>query len=404
MSMTGLRERCLERVAGRLRGRPVGAWFKSVLARRSATIESIDATIESLSTIPLMNYLQKSIPAADTSVFSSTGGCSVEINDTCNINCPMCQTSLAKRSKGLMDVHLFETIVRKLKASGLNIANVHTIGDPLANRRLAEYLDVLRKYGMFLNVLSSNCLLLTAQIDTLFQYRDVIHSLRPSIDAASKDSYERIRLGGDWNRLQANLVTFAEKNRRSSRPFPVYVNNVISKDNFHEIAFIPYMFSFLTTPARFSFAFINSLSPSNEYFTTQSYLEDYYCLNAPCSQLWGQAVILKDGRISTCCRDYHGDLVFGNIAEDDIAELSSKDFLRRLREASLAGDLQALPDCCASCYIVDPRLSILINQIIQYFYLRVRRHPVYLQNGLNRIGPNLKAQDFGQVRKIVHDL
>lgn len=39
------------------------------------------------------------------------GVAEIEINDSCNLDCVMCRTSLAKRPKGLMELGLFEECV-----------------------------------------------------------------------------------------------------------------------------------------------------------------------------------------------------------------------------------------------------------------------------------------------------
>gem|GEM_PF-3089145 len=372
--------------------------------REAATIECIEGIVRSLKTVPLKRYLTDSLPSTDEWHDFSCTHCVVEINDTCNLDCAMCKTSQSKRKKGTMDPALFEAIVQKLKKAGMNIASLHTIGDPLANRRLGDYLEIVRKYGLKISVLSSNFLLLEKWMDAVFEYRDIIQSIRPSIDAAGKEVYERIRCGGNWEILLENLGTFARGNERLARPFPVFVNNIISQDNFHELAFIPQVFAFLAPPHHFTFSFINSLSPKNEYFLSKSYFGGNREDNIPCSELWRGTTILKDGSMTTCCRDYDGELAFGNAVDDDFQENHNSPFVRKLRRAALDGDIKSMPPCCRTCYIVDPRLSDMLNAVFNFFFFRVRKHPVYLQNALNKMGPMMKRQDFDGVIRLLKGL
>ena len=69
-----------------------------------------------------------------------------------------------------------------------------------------------------MELLSSNCLLVERHLDTIFEYRDIITKFRPSIDAASKEVYERIRVGGKWEDLHRNLHLFAERNAAAAWP------------------------------------------------------------------------------------------------------------------------------------------------------------------------------------------
>jgi hypothetical protein len=371
--------------------------------RRQAGLDEIVQIAESLEGLSLGEYLKQTVPIGDrTKPIPVPREIVLEINNTCNIDCAMCRTSLSSRPKGLMDPDLFDSITDKLSSLRINISSLHTIGEPLANKNLAEYLRILRKKKLFVGFLSSNFLLGEKQLDTIFEFRDVIVSIRPSIDAASKSTYEKIRCGGKWEQLQRSLLAFSRRNAASSSPFPVSVHSIVSKDNFHELAFIPLVFSYLTSPENFSFGFINSLAPQNEYFLGKNYLDDF-SLNMPCHQLWGGFHILRDGSISACCRDYHGELVFGTVHED-LEQAYNNSILENMRKASFEGLQKDLPPACNTCFLVDPRLSDLLNAIFRYFFLIVRKHPAYLQNALHDIGKSMKTKDFRSIVAIVQSL
>ncbi|AFM24423.1 putative Fe-S oxidoreductase [Desulfomonile tiedjei DSM 6799] len=371
--------------------------------RKQANLNRIADIIESLENLNLREYLKQTVPLGDpTKPIPVPREIVLEINNTCNIDCAMCRTSLSTRPKGLMDPDLFESITDKLSKLRINISSLHTIGEPLANRNLADYLKILRKKKLRVGFLSSNFLLGEKQLDTIFEFRDVIVSIRPSIDAASKPTYEKIRCGGKWEQFQRSLLAFSKRNAASSSPFPVSVHSIVSQDNFHELAFIPLVFSYLTGPENFSFGFINSLAPQNEYFLEKNYLDDF-SLNMPCHQLWGGFHILRDGSISACCRDYHGELIFGTVHED-LESAYNNSILGKMRNASFEGLAQELPPACNTCYLVDPRLSDLLNAIFGYFFLIVRKHPAYLQNALHDIGKSMKTKDFRSIVAIVQSL
>jgi hypothetical protein len=298
---------------------------------------------------------------------------------------------------------VFERIVLKVRNSNMTVESIHSTGDPLTNPHLRNYLEILRKYNMCVT-LSSNCLLIEKHLDTIFEFRDEIHTIRPSIDGASKNVYETIRCGGKWENLQRGLTKFADRNKKISNPFHVFVHSVISKDNFHEIALIPHVFSYLAAPTNFRFDFISSIAPVNDYFLEKNYLDDAYVINSPCRLPWGSFYILSDGTLSACCQDYHGDLSFGKALEDDFEKSYNSEFLKNVRTAMMEGDLESLPNSCRSCLIVDPRFADLINSIFDYFFLFVKKHPVYLQTALDEIGPKMKQGDFKAILDIVKTL
>ncbi|TAN53004.1 MAG: hypothetical protein EPN26_07360, partial [Rhodospirillales bacterium] len=252
--------------------------------------------------------------------------------------------------------------------------------------------------------LSSNCQLLDRHLDTLFEYRDVITYFRPSLDSASKDVYEKIRVGGTWEILHRNLLAFTERNAASPNPFPIKVNNIVSADNYHELAFIPQVFSYLAPPSQFGFGFVNSLSPDNEYFF-KTRLIDKTVLNKPCSLPFRSAYILKEGSFSLCCRDYHGEVTFGSIRDnDEDVKRQHKERRDAIRRAHVSGKQEELPHLCQTCYGVDPRLDSLMSSLFAHFFQTVKGHPARLQDFLNRSLPALKAGDYSAYTQLLETL
>ena len=113
----------------------------------------------------------------------------------------MCDTKSSTRQKKLMNIDLAEkSVKREMRNDGINSVLLHTIGDPLANIKLKEYLKILRKYKMQAG-LSTNGLMLDKHVDTLAEYIDVCSNIRFSIDGVKKETYEKIRFGGIFEKL-----------------------------------------------------------------------------------------------------------------------------------------------------------------------------------------------------------
>ena len=156
----------------------------------------------------------------------------LEINNSCNINCVMCDTKSSTRQKKLMNIDLAEKSVKEMRNDGINSVLLHTIGDPLANIKLKEYLKILRKYKMQAG-LSTNGLMLDKHVDTLAEYIDVCSNIRFSIDGVKKETYEKIRFGGIFEKLVENLDLAEKKLKKIGYEFSIDL--VITKDNFSEL-------------------------------------------------------------------------------------------------------------------------------------------------------------------------
>ena len=111
----------------------------------------------------------------------------LEINNSCNINCVMCDTKSSTRPKKLMDLELCKNSIKEMKAAGVRSVVLHTIGDPLANAKLKDYLKILRKYKLQAGI-STNGLMLDKHIDTLIEYFDICSNIRFSIDGVKKET------------------------------------------------------------------------------------------------------------------------------------------------------------------------------------------------------------------------
>ncbi|MDP6268089.1 MAG: radical SAM protein [Arenicellales bacterium] len=292
----------------------------------------------------------------------------VEINNTCNINCLMCNTLMAKRQKGVIKDDLLIQVLQELKAEGVEAVDVHTIGDPLANPRLPQILAVFREVGMIL-VLSTNGLLLERHLDTLLEYRDISSHIRFSIDGATKETYELIRAGGKWNDLLHNIQLAKEE--LLPRGYSISSNMVLSNDNVHEVGQFIQLFRQFIDPRWMSFGFMNSLSPDTSYFHRVNLFPEATFPNRPCQLPFRSLWVHHDGAVSSCCRDYHGELIVGDIKNQSIRDVWNGHVLEKLREAHRKGEVKDYR-LCDNCFIVDDRIVALFNALMEYL---VRKEP-----------------------------
>jgi pyruvate-formate lyase-activating enzyme len=301
----------------------------------------------------------------DTAKRAESASAFIEINNTCNIDCLMCMTSLTTREKGRMSADVLELAVQRAVAAGAREVELHTLGDPLANPRLADVFAVLRRHGVRTG-LSTNGLLLHRHVDTLIEFVDVCSSISFSIDGATASTYEHIRAGGNWDRLITNLNI--ARDRLSPSGFRLRSSMVVSRDNVHEVgAYITLLRRYVTDPRLdVHLGVINSLSPDNTYFDATNLFANHTYQNLPCHMVSGRTPhTLIDGRVSVCSRDYDGSLVVGDIRHDTVADIMNGDSMRALQNAHATGDVSAYP-MCATCFTIDSRVPAAINELTAY--------------------------------------
>jgi pyruvate-formate lyase-activating enzyme len=280
----------------------------------------------------------------------------IEINKNCNLNCAMCNTDLSTRPQMNMELDLFERAVLFAKSMKRPRTSLHTIGEPLLNPRLPQYFEILRKHGVEVFI-STNALLLEKRLDLLIENADLIYDLRFSIDGASKETFEKIRVRGQWERLIRNLDYFRERTK-DLQPFrQLRISSIVSEDVRHELARHLDFFSRYVPMRNIDLNLVGGLSPDNTYFLTRSILKNHIVPWPPCDQLFSSTMhVLNDGRVTACCRDYNGDLVYGSLRDGAPAELINNENVLELRRQHLENRIPK-ESLCASCFRVDPRVS-----------------------------------------------
>ena len=110
--------------------------------------------------------------------------------------------------------------------------NVHigSDGDPFASLVYRYFMRNVPQHKDHKYTLMTNALLLKKQYKHSKTVFDNLTELQISIDGASKDTYEKLRLGGDWKQLNENLE-FISKNMT----FDVCLHMVVQNDNWTEI-------------------------------------------------------------------------------------------------------------------------------------------------------------------------
>jgi MoaA/NifB/PqqE/SkfB family radical SAM enzyme len=287
----------------------------------------------------------------------------IEINKNCNLDCVMCNTSLSERPQRNMELELFENVVMTTKSLGQRRVALHTIGEPLMNPLLEDYFKILRKQGMKV-FLSSNGLLLHKRLELLFNYSDIIDELRLSIDGATKETYEKIRKPGKFDRLIENLEHLHRENGEKKRLGKVTIASIVSSDVKSELAYHLSFYSRYVGIRNIDMNLVSGLSPDNSYFLENSILKKHIQPWHPCDQLFSSIMhVLNDGRTTACCRDYNGDLVYGNIRQNTPSELINNEKVLELRKQHLE-DRIPKGSLCSNCYRVDPRVSRLFKLFV----------------------------------------
>ncbi|MEW6667499.1 MAG: radical SAM protein [Thermodesulfobacteriota bacterium] len=131
----------------------------------------------------------------------------IELSAACNLSCVMCPRRHAGLHGGFMERALFERVVEELGDHELEGVVPFFRGEPLLHPEFLEMITRLRQCTPAPIQLATNALLLTAELGKALLELG-IDFISFSLDAIHRDTYERIRLGSDFDRVMENVHAF----------------------------------------------------------------------------------------------------------------------------------------------------------------------------------------------------
>lgn len=161
----------------------------------------------------------------------------VEVIARCNLRCVMCPQPGLRRPRGEMSFATFtriaDEIARESPESRMWLA---LMGEPLLlGERLLRMIAYAKRAGVRRVNLNTNAELLTPELAAGLVDAGLDEVL-VGLDAATAETYRRIRVGGDFDRVVANVEgLLAERRRRGSRTPRVVAQFIVMPENEHEV-------------------------------------------------------------------------------------------------------------------------------------------------------------------------
>ncbi len=268
----------------------------------------------------------------------------IEATSLCNYRCIMCPNKeLKKQDKGYMEFDLYKKIIDEAKDFVFDINLAHR-GESLLHPQLYKMICYAKENHLFTK-LHTNGSLLTEEMS-----RKIIHSgldrLSFSFDGFQKETYEKIRKGGDFNNTIKNIKRFLEikKSLRSKKPETVI--EVINFDNFSLSRLEKEKEKFKN---RFKGLPLNSFV-SKELHNWAGEIENKGSTNkySKCPFPWNAMVIFWDGKVLPCTQDFFGYYPVGSVNEKSLKQIWNSSSLVKLREKLVRKDIEDLK-ACSNC-------------------------------------------------------
>jgi sulfatase maturation enzyme AslB (radical SAM superfamily) len=159
------------------------------------------------------------------------------IDESCNLRCPSCRKSLVFHKEGSaynLGLRLADKINEWLYYCKHPIqVHIGSDGDPFASHVYRHFMEQTPERDNIKYSILTNALMLKEFAPRVPYVVRNLNELGVSIDGATKDTYEKLRLGGRWEKINENLEYISEL--KDKHGFRFIMHYVVQKDNYHEM-------------------------------------------------------------------------------------------------------------------------------------------------------------------------
>ncbi len=159
------------------------------------------------------------------------------IDDSCNLRCPSCRKDLIFHKEGSayqLGIRLADRINEWLYSYPHPLqVHIGSDGDPFASHVYRHFMEQTPERDNIKYSILTNALMFKEFHTRVPYVIDNLEELGVSIDGASKATYEKLRLGGKWEKVLEGLECISKL--KQERDFRFILHFVVQKENYHEM-------------------------------------------------------------------------------------------------------------------------------------------------------------------------
>lgn len=265
----------------------------------------------------------------------------------CNLRCSMCDHHNIKkyRKVEIMDFDLYTKIIDEVAEVNPD-TRIWMIffGDPFMCRDMAKRIQYAKDKGLTDVVLNSNGVLMKPEKARAF-IKAGLDSMYVGIDAANPETYEQIRVGGDYEKAVANVLSYRDILKQEGRPDQqLFVQFVVSDINEDQVENFKNFWTGqgINVKIRPKISWAGLIKATNLHSNAD-------VIRKPCYWLMQTMNICADGRVALCSVDLHCRVDSGNVVENSLQEVWAKGKLKTYRTIHKEGRFEELPSMCREC-------------------------------------------------------
>lgn len=282
----------------------------------------------------------------------------VETVNACNAKCVMCaMNDRINRKDTIMNKDLFAKFVKEIGdyADWIETVCLNRDGEPILDKNLPERVKLLKDIGIRKVTFATNGQLLNSEL--VYKLINAgLDDIMISIDAASKKTFEAIRLNLDYETVVNNTLNLIRIRNESGKELTIRIRMVIMDKNRHEVKkwlafWRPKVSKKDKVYAKPVHTWGNQIGKEKEDMVVKY-------ADKPCVSPFSTIVIKVEGKVPLCGADYNIKNIMGDFSRQTIKEIWNAESYEKVRSLHANKQRNEIP-MCRGCHIWDPNLILM---------------------------------------------
>tara|TARA_Y100000310_G_scaffold344488_1_gene457522 strand:+ start:4310 stop:5386 length:1077 start_codon:yes stop_codon:yes gene_type:complete len=269
----------------------------------------------------------------------------IELNQICNLRCPTCSITVPEAkmkyvTQEKMDWKLYEKIILEGEKYNCPSLNPQGVNEPLLIDNMEDYIKFASRHGFIDIMMNTNATLLSEERSQKLLDSGITR-LRFSLDAATKETYEKTRVGGNYEKVMENIERFITMRNNGEYELPlVGVNFCKTSLNEHEEElFIEKWHETADFISIQEFIPPETENDYSDFFPKNSEFRNDMLINGfKCDQPWNRLYVHSNGQVCPCCAFFNSELEVGNISEDSLYNFWNSESMKNMRALQKNGE------------------------------------------------------------------
>lgn len=268
----------------------------------------------------------------------------IELSNVCNHQCVFCTNKNLRREKRFIDETLLYRILQEAYDLGVYEVGYQIMGEPFASKNLDVYIKKAKTIGYSYVYITTNGSL--AVPNRLMEVVDAgLDSIKFSINAATRESYELVHGQDDFEKVIQNVMFCNEYRKTSGKHYKIYASFVVTKNSSLEIKEFKRKYAHLFDDIAF-YAVMSRAGLVPEYEGISKYKIE---ASKTCLQPFNAIHVTCEGYLVPCCVDANLELVTADLNNVSLKEAWYCDEMTQLRKLFINGKISNIHPQCRKC-------------------------------------------------------